>query len=127
MFGKKEIISLLVYAHHIEGNGKISYEGKLTDYDYNIKFSQIKEIGEIMIGNSRCLSIDFSWNHTIVQDRETNMRNLVLPCLEEMEDAKKLLLQKMEEQREIELQEQEQKQAQTMEIQRHEEECRKLY
>lgn len=89
IFGKKSKVALYVYEKNIEGIGLESYEGQLIEQDFRINIEQIKKIDEKYEEKNRALIIEY---HNVVTVVQNKTKTLVFPCLDGIDDAKKLIL-----------------------------------
>ena len=128
LLGKKNRVSLYVYEKMIDGTGAEYFAGKLTEHSFEIKYEQIKEIEEKYIEGNRCLLIEYLDTNTIVKNK---IVTVVLPCLEKMEEAQKLLLELREKSESEKKKKQEEERAakeqQLLEQKRYEEECQLFF
>ncbi|MBO5372239.1 MAG: SHOCT domain-containing protein [Lachnospiraceae bacterium] len=128
LLGKKNRVSLYVYEKMIDGTGAEYFAGKLVEHSFEIKYEQIKKIEEKYIEGNRCLLIEYLDTNTVVKNK---IVTVALPCLEKMEDAKKLLFELKEksesEQKKKQDEERAAQEQQLLEQKRYEEECQLFF
>lgn len=128
LFGKKNKVALYVYPKTIEGTGAAYFEETLSELDFVINLDQIKEILEKNLAGNRCLVINYLDKDTVVKNK---IITVVFPCLDKLDEAKKLLLElyekNKEEKEKKQFEELELKERQVLEQQQYERECQTFF
>lgn len=94
LFGKKNKAALCVYKQYIDGEGEEYFtqeSGKpqLKKRSFKIEVKDIVKISEGDVEGNHCLIIDYLNVETVITNKK---ETLLLPCLENMEEAKRLIL-----------------------------------